>query len=129
MVELIRNAIKHGIETSAERIKLKKPTKGILEIRSERKNGNYRIIIRDDGKGMDANQCLKKTIGSAKINGNATAKNRHEKASDLNIEKADQRFGLSSLQQLIEVNGGKINVQSESGKFCEFKITIPVKEN
>jgi ligand-binding sensor domain-containing protein/signal transduction histidine kinase len=137
MVELLRNAILHGIESADERKKMNKPQMGVLEICSKRENSHFSLVIHDDGRG----------IQEEKIRAEAERLGLHEKM-DLNINDLSQliflseistanekisvfkgNFGLSSIKQLLENISGRIEVKSESGKFCEFKITIPVENN
>jgi chemotaxis protein histidine kinase CheA len=137
MVELIRNSILHGIESADERKKMKKPQMGVLEICSKRENSHFSLVIHDDGRGIQEN----------KIRAEAEQLGLHEKmdfdTAELSqlifisdISTADEKnsifkgnFGLSSIKQLLENIDGRIDVKSESGKFCEFKITIPVENN
>ena len=54
LTHIIRNAVDHGIETPAERLKAGKREIGLLSV-SARQSGNQILIeIADDGKGIDA---------------------------------------------------------------------------
>jgi len=62
LIHMIRNAIDHGIEFPEERIKLGKPSQGIVIVSAER-DGNFILItMEDDGRGMDAEQIKLKAI-------------------------------------------------------------------
>ena len=54
LTHLIRNSVDHGIESSDLRSMLGKPEVGTLKIRAEQKNGSFKIVISDDGGGIDA---------------------------------------------------------------------------
>lgn len=53
MLHIIRNAIDHGLETVAERANLGKPPRGRLTLSAFENAGWARIIIADDGAGID----------------------------------------------------------------------------
>ena len=54
LIQLVRNAIVHGIESPGERQRKMKPAAGVLRIATEiRDNHALEIVVRDDGRGMD----------------------------------------------------------------------------
>ena len=53
LVQLIRNAVSHGIEERSIRLKAGKSPRGEIRIRYERTSGHLRIIVNDDGRGID----------------------------------------------------------------------------
>jgi len=53
MIHLLRNAIDHGIETPAERIRKGKPSAGQLMIAAEQQGNRIVVTMRDDGQGID----------------------------------------------------------------------------
>ena len=62
LTHIIRNAVDHGIETPAERLKAGKREIGILCV-SARQSGNQILIdIHDDGRGIDGKKLVEKAI-------------------------------------------------------------------
>jgi chemotaxis protein histidine kinase CheA len=55
---LLRNALAHGIEPPALRRQAKKPERGLLRIRMEPRRGRVRVIVEDDGRGVDLDALL-----------------------------------------------------------------------
>ncbi|NMB99141.1 MAG: chemotaxis protein CheA, partial [Thermoanaerobaculaceae bacterium] len=53
LVHIIRNAIDHGLETSSERLKIGKPTEGLLSISAYHRGNAIVIEVTDDGRGLD----------------------------------------------------------------------------
>jgi two-component system chemotaxis sensor kinase CheA len=53
LVQAVRNAVAHGIETRAERMASGKPPVGCLEIQVRRRAHQVQFICRDDGRGVD----------------------------------------------------------------------------
>jgi two-component system chemotaxis sensor kinase CheA len=53
LIHLVRNAIDHGIERPAERLRKVKPAAGQLVISAEQQGNRILISVRDDGRGID----------------------------------------------------------------------------
>jgi two-component system chemotaxis sensor kinase CheA len=56
LLHLVRNAIDHGIESSAERESAGKPPAGLLQLRARRDRASVIISVEDDGRGIDPAQ-------------------------------------------------------------------------
>ena len=67
LTHIIRNAVDHGIELPAERLKAGKREIGLLSI-SARQSGNQILIdIADDGRGIDGKRLVEKAIAAGLI--------------------------------------------------------------
>ena len=67
LTHIIRNAVDHGIETPAERLKAGKREIGLLIV-SARQSGNQILIdIQDDGRGIDGKRLIEKAVASRVI--------------------------------------------------------------
>ena len=53
LTHLVRNSVDHGIETPAERLAKGKPATGQITLTAAHEDGQVRIEIRDDGRGID----------------------------------------------------------------------------
>jgi chemotaxis protein histidine kinase CheA len=53
LLHAMRNAVGHGIESPADRIRAGKPATGSVEIEARREGNTLVIVVRDDGKGLD----------------------------------------------------------------------------
>src|SRR6185436_16460417 len=53
LVQMVRNAVAHGIETEAERRGAGKPVAGRVELEVVRRGGRVVFACRDDGRGID----------------------------------------------------------------------------
>lgn len=60
MIHILRNSIDHGIEFPKERLEKGKERNGNIDIIIERNQNKLRIIIKDDGKGLERSKILKK---------------------------------------------------------------------
>ena len=53
LTHLVRNSVDHGIEAPAERVAKGKPAVGRITLKAAHEEGQIRIEIRDDGRGID----------------------------------------------------------------------------
>ena len=60
LTHVVRNAIDHGIETSAERVAAGKPESGTVSMRATHRGGSVIIEVSDDGRGLDRQRLLAK---------------------------------------------------------------------
>nr|WP_180120543.1 Hpt domain-containing protein [Acinetobacter sp. YH12086] len=131
---MLRNAVDHGLEDTADRLALKKPEVGSIVLNISRQGTDVLVSFSDDGKGID----------EAKIK---------DKALKLGLIKADQFLdkqeilqlifhpgfstaqavtqisgrgvGLDVVQSEIKALGGHVSVESELGKGTTFTIRVP----
>ena len=59
---LLRNAISHGIESKAERLKAGKPAQGTIQFEVSREDGEIVIRVSDDGRGLDSGKLRNKAV-------------------------------------------------------------------
>ena len=53
LLHVVRNAVAHGIESPADRIRAGKPAAGRVTLEARREGNTLVIVVRDDGKGLD----------------------------------------------------------------------------
>lgn len=53
LVQLVRNAIDHGIELPDERVRLGKPAAGTVRLWARPRARNFHVEVSDDGRGLD----------------------------------------------------------------------------
>jgi len=58
LMHLVRNALDHGLETTAERIAAGKPAQGRLTLSASHEAGVIRLRIEDDGRGINRDKVL-----------------------------------------------------------------------
>jgi two-component system, chemotaxis family, sensor kinase CheA len=136
LVHLLRNALDHGLEDSAdERQKAGKPEKGTVTLRAYHKGGNIVIDVMDDGRGLDREKILKKAIKQGIVNAD-------EPLSDREIFNLVFEPGFSTAKKVTDVSGrgvgmdvvkkniaalrGRVDIQSESGRGSTFSIRLPL---
>jgi signal transduction histidine kinase/HAMP domain-containing protein len=144
MAQLVRNAIAHGIETPAERRGAGKPEEGRILVAARQNNGNLELLFRDDGRGLDYKQMIKRVQELAKSEPALLeplvdrAQNRWKtealdqmifhpgfSTSDRATEDAGRGVGMSAVRDALARLGGRISLRQGTGQFCEFHIVLP----
>jgi iron only hydrogenase large subunit-like protein/signal transduction histidine kinase len=131
LVQLIRNAVQHGIESPAERRAAGKTERGNIILHITQSEHTIDIKFTDDGKGIDFDHIRKKALNLHII--------REEASYDKNIlvqvmftegfssDESDgyNDTGLNLVYNKVRELNGSIKVQSQPGKGTAFIITIP----
>jgi two-component system chemotaxis sensor kinase CheA len=100
LTHIIRNAVDHGIEPPADRLKAGKREIGILSV-SARQSGNQILIdIQDDGRGIDGKRLVEKAVAAGTV----------DKASAAELSPREQlalifEAGLSTAKQVTSISG------------------------
>jgi two-component system chemotaxis sensor kinase CheA len=112
LIHLVRNAVDHGIEASDERVKLGKNPRGKIVIEAVNRDGQTRITVSDDGRGI-APESVQKIFHPGFSTANAVS------------EISGRGVGLDAVKTEIEQAGGTVTVSSHAGHGSTFEITIP----
>lgn len=135
-VQLLKNAIVHGIETPRERLHQSKPEVGKVQLLIQNKdNGALQLIIKDDGKGIDTNRIRQKAIDLGYVTAEqASQLSTHElyafmlKSGFSTVEKQDedagQGVGMDIVYQLALSAQGKLDIESQPHQFTYMSINF-----
>lgn len=136
-VQLIRNSIVHGIESTHQRTSADKHPKGQISITlAQEADGGYLYLYKDDGHGIDLRKVIARAIDLGAITENDVKKLSKKAAAKLillpEISTNDQAdldggrgAGMSAVTMAVEALGGKISISSTEGKGTVFKIRFP----
>lgn len=137
LLHIVRNSIDHGIESIETRKKLNKSPVGQITISAINKGSNIELVVVDDGKGINKEKILEKAIEKGLIEKDKS-KNLSDKeiysfiflpgfsTSDVISKVSGRGVGLDVVKKNIEQIHGRIEIQSEKGKFTRFIIRIPL---
>jgi two-component system chemotaxis sensor kinase CheA len=136
LVHLLRNAVDHGIESEEDRKAKGKMSLGKLKLSAFREQSNIVIMVEDDGRGININDIINKSIQDGIIT--------EEEAEDLDEKKALQLafvpgmstaskvteisgrgVGLDAVKNKIEALGGTVKLESEKGIGTKFTMKLP----
>ncbi|CAE6888252.1 chemotaxis protein CheA [Vibrio sp. B1FLJ16] len=135
LMHLVRNAIDHGIESRAVRLRNGKNERGNISIRAYHESGTFIIEIDDDGAGINQSRLVEKAIDAGLIT-------LEQPLSGDEINQLIFAPGLSTAETVTTVSGrgvgmdvvkrdienlrGQIKVMSAAGRGTHFKIRLPL---
>lgn len=140
-VQLLRNAVIHGIETPQDRELSEKPMEGRIDLRiAKLSDDEMEITVMDDGSGLDYDAIRQKAVASGRWdeeeidswgNKHLLALIFHEgfsTAKELSKD-AGRGVGMEAVMNHVLQHRGKISVSSRRGRHCRFVITLPILSN
>ena len=137
VVQLLRNALVHGIEAPLARRQHNKPETGKLVLNLSRLNDDaYEISFRDDGHGISADAVREAAVRSGRLDATVAAAMDPRKLVSLIFEagfstrdKADEDggrgAGLDAVKDIVSKLGGQIRIGTTPGEYCHFRIALP----
>ena len=134
-VQLVRNAVTHGIELPEVRAKNDKPEYGKLEVALSQRAGELSLTVLDDGQGLQYDEIRKKAIAAEILDAQEAVDERallkvlfaHGFSSRDNPgEDAGRGIGLDAVKDIIDDLGGRISVGTSEGKFTRFTVKFAI---
>ncbi|MDR1849444.1 MAG: Hpt domain-containing protein, partial [Zoogloeaceae bacterium] len=133
-IQLVRNALAHGIETPDQRVARNKPQAGALGLWcASQGHGQYTFTVRDDGCGIVPNRLREHFVRKGQMTAEAAAAlSDYEVTARLfqpgvsTTETADRDsghgIGLDIVLEKVKAIGGHLRVKSRPNQFTEFNI-------
>jgi len=117
LVQLVRNAVGHGIESAAERVAAGKSAEGLITIRARARGTTISIACEDDGRGLDL----------AAIR--AAVRKRGGEVGELDAAQAFRlllRGGISTTREVTELSGRGIGLElvSDAVRSLRGEVTV-----
>ncbi len=132
---MIRNAVDHGVDTPAERQAAGKSPVAIISLTAITQDDQVKIIVSDDGRGLNKDKILAKAVSNGLIQAGA-------EIADDDIYALIFAPGFSTKEQVTDVSGrgvgmevvqravddlkGNIKIQTALGRGTTFEITLPL---
>jgi two-component system chemotaxis sensor kinase CheA len=137
LTHMVRNAIDHGIEPTAERVAAGKPAAGTLTVCARQSGNQILIEVADDGRGVDGDRLVTKALANGVITAEraerltAAQKNALMFEAGLSTAQAvtaisGRGVGMDVVRANIERIGGLIEIESKLGKGVRFTIRVPL---
>jgi len=135
MMHIIRNALDHGLEPSAERLSLGKPEVGRIEMRATQRGNHVVLEIIDDGRGIDPQVLQAKGIEKGLLNPEAQVSRQdlfallfHPGFStrDQVSEYSGRGVGMDVVKNNIAAMSGIIDIESTPGQGTQIALTLPI---
>ena len=130
LVQLVRNAIDHGIEPPDERLRLGKPAEGTVRLSARPKSPNFEVTVSDDGRGLDLEH-LRRRVRDRGIDFDETDLARAVflpgVSTAASVTKLSGRgVGLDVVRSEIEAMRGNVEVTSKPQVGTTFSLTFPL---
>jgi HPt (histidine-containing phosphotransfer) domain-containing protein len=141
LIQLIRNAVVHGIESPAEREAQGKSPEGHIRIQFEMvENGRaFRMQCEDDGRGLTPDKLRKTAITKGIISQNDAQALSDQEAMMLVFRSgfstakdvtrdAGRGVGMDVIAEIAARLGGRISLNSEVGKNMKLSLSFPAEQ-
>lgn len=122
-VHVFRNAIDHGIESPSERVAQGKTEAGLVTIAFERDQGTLRIMVQDDGRGIDPLKIRQHLERKGQTHHHESDEAVIQHIFDASFstqervtEVSGRGVGLDALKAVAKELGGSVRVSSTPGK-------------
>jgi chemotaxis protein histidine kinase CheA len=136
-MHMVRNAVDHGIETPEERLAAGKNETGNLSIVCSRESGNMKIVISDDGRGIDYEKIRQKALAEGHVAEAAAATLSREELTNFIFQSgfstsgkvsniSGRGVGMDTVRENIERLKGSIIIDSGLGHGTTFTIMVPL---
>ena len=137
LTHIIRNAIDHGVESPADRLKAGKREIGLLRFAARQSGNRISLVITDDGRGVNGDRLAAKAV-SVGLYGEAEAARMTDRQKLLlmfepGLSTADavsavsgRGVGMDVVRSNIEKVGGSIDVSSKPGEGTSFHLQLPL---
>ena len=132
-VQLVRNAITHGIESPPTRRASGKLSEGALSVTLERDQSEWTLTVRDDGAGLSAPAIRQKLLVKGWYTADQLASFDDKQivahifkpgfsTADSVTTHAGRGVGLDLVQANVQRLGARMTLSSTPGQFTEFRI-------
>jgi two-component system chemotaxis sensor kinase CheA len=137
LIHLVRNSVDHGIEPPAVRETRGKPAAGRLQIRASAEGPRVRLVIQDDGRGIDFDGVIRRAVSIGLVDAASAGRMGKEEALRLLFSPgfstrkqitdiSGRGIGLDVVANVVNRVGGEVFLDSEPGKGTTFRVEVPV---
>jgi two-component system chemotaxis sensor kinase CheA len=137
LTHLVRNAVDHGLETSAQRISMGKSVRGLLVLSARRERDKVLVEVSDDGAGFDGERLRQRAIDMGALSPDRLVEITEQQSYELAFlpglstrdeatDLSGRGVGLDAVKSAVEELGGKISLRSAPGKGSRFTLELPL---
>jgi two-component system chemotaxis sensor kinase CheA len=136
LVQLVRNAVAHGIESLAERKAASKPAQGRVLVEIRRRGRRVLFRCRDDGRGIDLD-AVRRMLQRRGLSGVEAQRLSRDELLQLLLrggittfssvtEIAGRGIGLDLVRDAAQRLGGVVTIETETGQGTTFDLIVPL---
>lgn len=137
LMHVLRNAICHGIEMPAERVRLGKPPEGKVNLHIEATGSRLIIAIEDDGRGVDVAQVIESAVQQGLVSEAEAHAWPPEEVLNLLVrpgfttcanvsELAGRGMGLSVAHEIVTGLQGEVAIRPGPGAGTVVSLSVPL---
>jgi two-component system chemotaxis sensor kinase CheA len=137
LIHIIRNAVDHGFETTAERKAVGKPEHGKLILEAYQESNHIVIEITDDGRGIDPERIKAKALEKGLLTEDDLQRMSNRELLRLTLmggfstaeqitKTSGRGVGMDVVKRNIEKLNGTVEVESEPGQQTQVRLKIPL---
>ena len=137
LTHLVRNAIGHGIEASAERVAAGKPARGTLQLIAYHQGNQVVIEVTDDGHGIEVDKIRQRALSQGLITAEQATQLYETEIMDLIFrpgfstakevtELSGRGVGLDVVQSVLQRLKGTVQIDTEKGRGTTFRLRLPL---
>src|ERR1019366_8519111 len=137
LMHLLRNAVGHGIETTAERARAGKRPQGMLRLNAYHQGNQVVIEVSDDGHGIDVEKVRRRAIAQGLVTPEEATRLTEAETLELIL-----RPGFSTADEITELSGrgigldvvktvlarlkGTVQIETAAGRGTTFRLRLPL---
>jgi two-component system chemotaxis sensor kinase CheA len=137
LLHVVRNAVDHGIESPEDRVAAGKPEVGRIVIEARREKDSIYIEVRDDGRGLDLEALLERSVAAGLIHPDladdlppdeiAALVFRPGISTAASVSDISGRgVGMDAVRATIESLGGDVELHTEPGVGTRTGLSVPI---
>ena len=135
LLHLVRNAVSHGIERPAERAAAGKASEGTLSLRANASGDRIRIVVEDDGAGIDADAVARRARALGLLEDDAPLTDERLlgvlcapgfSTRDEADRTSGRGVGMDVVRSAVRALSGELSVESTPGRGTCFTIELPL---
>jgi two-component system chemotaxis sensor kinase CheA len=136
LVQIVRNAVAHGVELEAERAAAGKPAEGSVVVEAAQRGTEVAFVCRDDGRGIDLVGVQRALQRKGLVSGDQGAEGLVRmllaggiSTSTAVTESSGRGIGLDVVREVTSRLGGHVGAQTQPGKGTTIEIVVPVSRS
>jgi two-component system, chemotaxis family, sensor kinase CheA len=137
LMHLLRNAVGHGIETTAERARAGKRPQGMLRLNTYHQGNQVVIEVSDDGHGIDVEKVRQRAIAQGLVTPEEAACLTEGETLELILrpgfstadeitELSGRGIGLDVVQTVLVRLKGTVQIETAAGRGTTFRLRLPL---
>lgn len=137
LLQLVRNAVAHGVEREAERVRAGKPTVGRVRVAVSRRGARVAICCEDDGAGIDVAAVRRVAAARGLVSAERAAGLDRDAVLELLLtgrltttgnvtEIAGRGVGLDVVREAAARCKGEVAIRSQPGRGTAVELLVPV---